>query len=220
MINLIKLQCPNCGANLEVKEDAKKCYCMYCATPILIQNDNEYYIHHIDDTRIKEAEAQKEIVKAKLEEDRLLNERLTSEQQERKKKVRTMQIATAIATLVLTVPIAIAVQERAALVAVPIIGLVLIFMIIPEAEKKNILKEQGLVIFPKTSLIDSSYSTVNHQLESIGFVNITCESLHDVKFGLSSKKDKVTKILIDGENPIRGKAYPLTSPIVIYYHGK
>lgn len=220
MINLIKLQCPNCGANLEVKEDAKKCYCLYCATPILIQNDNEYIIRHVDEARIKEAEAQKEIARAKLEEEKMLNQRLASEQQERKKKVRKMQIAAAIITAVLTVPIAIATSSREMLFLTPLIGLGFIFKLIPDLEKKNVLKEQGLAVFPKDSLIDSNYSSVNRQLESIGFRSITCESLHDLRFGLSSKKDKVAQILIDGEIPVRGKPYPMTTPIVIYYHSK
>ena len=52
MINLIKLQCPNCSANLEVDASLKQCFCQYCGTKLLINNENEHTIHIIDDAEL------------------------------------------------------------------------------------------------------------------------------------------------------------------------
>ena len=42
MVSLIKLVCPNCGANLEVDEKLSQCFCQYCGVKILLHNENEH----------------------------------------------------------------------------------------------------------------------------------------------------------------------------------
>lgn len=50
MINLIKLKCPNCGANLEVESSREYCYCSHCGTKMLVSNPHEFRI--IDEAAI------------------------------------------------------------------------------------------------------------------------------------------------------------------------
>ena len=39
-MKLVNTNCPNCGANLQVDEDRTFCYCEYCGSKILIDDDN------------------------------------------------------------------------------------------------------------------------------------------------------------------------------------
>lgn len=61
MIKMIPLTCPKCGAQLDVKEGTKSCYCTYCGTKILINDENvkTVNIHQTitDEAKIKEIEA-------------------------------------------------------------------------------------------------------------------------------------------------------------------
>ena len=61
MINLIKLQCPNCSANLEVDASLKQCFCQYCGTKILLHNENEQTVNINQTSRfVDEAELAKQ----------------------------------------------------------------------------------------------------------------------------------------------------------------
>jgi len=40
MVKMVPLQCPNCHASIEVKEGSKFCYCTYCGTKILLDDDS------------------------------------------------------------------------------------------------------------------------------------------------------------------------------------
>lgn len=53
MINLIKLQCPNCSANLEVANNVKQCFCTYCGTKILLDNEGERVLRLVDEAAVE-----------------------------------------------------------------------------------------------------------------------------------------------------------------------
>ncbi|WP_130837523.1 hypothetical protein [Lachnoclostridium sp. Marseille-P6806] len=40
MVELISMKCPNCKADIEVKEGINFCYCTYCGTKILVHDDS------------------------------------------------------------------------------------------------------------------------------------------------------------------------------------
>lgn len=67
-MKLISLKCPECKADLNIEEGRKTCYCQYCGTKILI--DDNSFIHtyrKIDEARIKEAEVDKAVRLKELE---------------------------------------------------------------------------------------------------------------------------------------------------------
>ncbi|MBE6724964.1 MAG: hypothetical protein E7576_07190 [Ruminococcaceae bacterium] len=80
MINLIKLECPHCGANLEVKDDVRQCFCTYCGMKIVIDNNNEHIIRTIDEGQIREAELQYKL--------RILEIKEAKERESRERKVK------------------------------------------------------------------------------------------------------------------------------------
>ena len=56
MIELTSLKCPECGASLDIPEERDHIFCQYCGTKILLTNDNEKIIRHVDEAAIKQAE--------------------------------------------------------------------------------------------------------------------------------------------------------------------
>lgn len=59
-MKLISLKCPECKADLNIEEGRKMCYCQYCGTRILIDDNSSTHTYRkIDEARIKEAEADK-----------------------------------------------------------------------------------------------------------------------------------------------------------------
>ena len=53
-MKLIKLICPNCGANLEITTDNKEFTCQYCKTPILLDEEIIKVEHTITSSELTE----------------------------------------------------------------------------------------------------------------------------------------------------------------------
>ena len=57
MIKIVSLKCPECGANLQIEEERKQCFCQYCGMKIRLDDGSRTYTHvYIDKTREKELE--------------------------------------------------------------------------------------------------------------------------------------------------------------------
>ena len=55
---MISLKCPECGANLTIENGRSQCFCQYCGTQILLDDEKKIYEYRtIDEARIKEAES-------------------------------------------------------------------------------------------------------------------------------------------------------------------
>ena len=60
-ITLVPMVCPQCGASIDVPVDKDECFCTYCGTKILINNENVRTINinkttrTIDDAKIAES---------------------------------------------------------------------------------------------------------------------------------------------------------------------
>lgn len=74
MMKIISLKCPECGADIDIEEGHKQCFCKYCGTKILIDDGNSTYTYRkVDEARIKEAEVDKAIRLKELEIDQEKN---------------------------------------------------------------------------------------------------------------------------------------------------
>ena len=99
-ISFISLKCPECGANLEVKEGYKHIFCSYCGAKIMICNENEHIIHYYDEAEIEKSH-DKTILK--LKEMELIEKRRSSLEKANKIKQYTPHIIALIAIcLILT----------------------------------------------------------------------------------------------------------------------
>lgn len=58
MMKIISLKCPECGADIDIEEGHKQCFCKYCGTKILIDDGRSttHTYHKVDEARLKEAE--------------------------------------------------------------------------------------------------------------------------------------------------------------------
>lgn len=68
MMKIISLKCPECGADIDIEEGHRQCFCKYCGTKILIDDGNSTYTYRkVDEARIKEDEVEKAIRLKELE---------------------------------------------------------------------------------------------------------------------------------------------------------
>ena len=58
MINPVSIKCPECSAFLEIEEGRKQVYCTYCGAKLIMCNDNEYIVRHIDEAKVNRVEAE------------------------------------------------------------------------------------------------------------------------------------------------------------------
>ena len=93
------MKCPECKANLSVEEGRKYCFCQYCGTKIMLEDDrvNKTYYTYRNEARLRQAEIDREIALKKLE-----IEKIKVEQEEkRKNKNRRLKIIVAIILAIL-----------------------------------------------------------------------------------------------------------------------
>lgn len=82
MVTMVSLECPSCGAELQIENGRKECYCSYCGKKIRIDDSNKYTVNinynaNVTNRIINDAEvirAKNEHVNRKLENQRLKNE--------------------------------------------------------------------------------------------------------------------------------------------------
>ena len=66
-VSVKSINCPDCGAHLQVEGKRDTIFCEYCGAKVMLTNDNEYIYRHVDEA---------EILRAETEAKRLENERL------------------------------------------------------------------------------------------------------------------------------------------------
>lgn len=85
-MKVITLKCPECGADLTVETDRKDCYCQYCGTHVLFDDETKTTVHVIkNEARIKETEL--ELERLRIEEERQLRKEAENK---KRRKIRTI----------------------------------------------------------------------------------------------------------------------------------
>lgn len=242
MIRLIKLQCPNCGAALEVDSSLKTCFCQYCGTKILIHNENEKIVRKVDEAKIRQAELdhdlemrrmdmakdsaeiQRDIAVAQAQGEMNVKERVALIREENKKSRRRKRLISFIIFFVLGIVVT-ATTGMAYAVPLALVGwLGYILKAIPREEDTKAMSEAGLARFPKDlgNIQEQTCSAVVSYLEMAGFTRISTRNLHDGKRRLLSggNLNKVDKITLNGKAPKRGSLYPEDVPVIVTYHGE
>lgn len=219
--------CPNCNANVTIKEDNRDfCFCEYCGAKIMLDDYRSTY-RVIDEAKIKQVEHEHYYRMRELE--------LEEKSRQKFEKLHSVLIKI---WLIITIffiviillsgffapedsMITLALVEFSVLVVGG--GAYLTFKILPERETNKELAKIGGIKIPKSlePLSQQNFQTVSSTLSGIGFTNISCVNMHDVKIGVLQKSGVVESITIDGKNvKIGGKMYMPSDKIVIIYHGK
>lgn len=64
-MKLITLKCPECGATLQLDQDRKECFCTYCGSKILLDEEIQKQDIRIEKRIIDEAAVEQEKTKQK-----------------------------------------------------------------------------------------------------------------------------------------------------------
>ena len=227
------VKCPHCGAMLEIEEGIDQCYCSYCGGKVLIENDNEIIIRHIDEADVIKAETDREVrIEALKREESSYNGF---------KLIKTVIIGAWLTfILMLLVSAVIVVKkffsgesiESLSVVFGTYIGLMVIlyggyfiFYELPKLEKAQFIKNSGGIELPRDlfPLRYKNYIQVADALKQKGFTSVTCKNLHDLSVDFGGKTDTIKSIVVNGDE-ITDSSFvrPVFMPdanIVLYYHG-
>lgn len=238
-IKFTSVKCPECGANLPIEEGRERIFCSYCGTPVIITNENEKIIRHVDDAKIKRAETDRMIQFEQLElEKRRLNQEI--EDAERASKLQNIFAKIWLIFVIILFCICIGLLFLQSdddmpgwvtaffflfYIGAPIAvgGGILVFKVLPERATQKRLISQGGIRFPKKlePFNGQNFQHMRSVLKSSGFKNIECINKHDVIVGIFAKTDQVESVSVDGnEITSGGKIYLPDTPITITYHGK
>lgn len=219
-IKLITVKCPECGASLDIEEGRKQLFCSYCGSKILIQNDNEYIVHNINEADVRQAEADKIIRLRELE----LEER--ENKQIGKWHKTAYIIAGAVAAFGLLVQLIAPNNETGGmilLIGMLIAGWTFTYGNIFRDNKKR----RTIVVSPNEVEIngqlrnyrEKNYNTILALYQANGFTNVNLIPLHDLNFFQGNKDGQVETVTINGNsNFSNGDIFLKTASVTITYH--
>ena len=239
-VKFTSIKCPECGANLPIEEGRERIFCSYCGTPVLVTNENEKIIRHIDEAKIKRAETDRMIQLEQLE---LEKKRLNQEIRDADRASKLQSVLTKIWIIIVVVLFCICIGlllfrgdddgmpgEAAAFMFLFCIGApiaigggTLVFKVLPEKTAQKRLICQGGIRFPKKlePFNGQDFHHMRKVLQSSGFKNVECINKHDVILGIFTKADQVETVSVDGKVITSGgEIYLPDTPITITYHGK
>lgn len=241
----ISLKCPNCGQNLTANEDRAFCFCQYCGTKVLIQNENEHIIRHVDETRLKKLEmkqqklemerqrieAEKQIRLKELE--MLERERIAAEEKRKKQIIIGLLVGLIGAIVIIIGAIA---DNGLSIWGINIILFDVIFFGYKSLNGKPDTNSQLNTTPPTVTMIklpeeivdedyaDMDYESVEEEFRDAGFTNVNCVPLEDLSPGMFGRiprtNEKVSEITVDGIDidDIDRKRVRQDAEIMIHYH--
>lgn len=225
-ITLNTIKCPECGAKLSVEEGREKLFCSFCGAQIIITNENEHIIHHIDDAEIKQAEA--ELKQA--ETDQIVKmKQLELEEKESNDRARIKRIKVIVSLVLgfiggISLLIGYGNDSDGFLMVgmVSLTAILYIWIMNDDGKKSSVHVSDGTIKIPSgiDDYDDKNYKAIETKLKSAGFTNIQCVPLGDLRAGIFKKPNIVESITIDGTNidDIRDERFYPNVIIVISYH--
>ncbi len=215
-MKMITLRCPACGADVEAGSDRAYCFCSYCGTKIMLQNENEYIYRHIDEAGVAEEET-----------DRMIRLR-ELELEEREKKADNIKIAAVSAVSILLVVIGIigfsihnAGMEMCMLFAmlVALYGFIAFDDKREAYEKRAKMRSGKIRLSGGNSLKGKNVEFVQQRLRALGFRNIRLIPMNDLTNSLFIKPGKVKSVIIDGKEEFDSEEwFTGRAMVTVIYH--
>ena len=216
-VNLIRAQCPNCGASLNIEEDCKEVCCEYCGSKVLLHNENE--------ASVKQAETDR-IVRMKQME--LADRKYADALKTKALKIKLSLIFAIAGVMMILIGFAAghaSGDSNSWLFILAIMGIFslcaagfLWISILKDEEDLN-SEDKARVPSSVSDFAKKDYSAIAAMFESAGFTNVRCVPLNDLAIGLLKRPGMVESITVNGETVTSGgKGFPKNAPVVISYH--
>lgn len=216
MMNMIKLQCPGCGATLEVDDSRQYCFCSYCGTKIRVQNENEYIYRRIDEAEVAHAET-----------DRMIRLReLEMEAREKKAdNIKLIGLVASVAILLVIGMIGFAVDNAGMGYCTMFAMLVGAYGFIYYRDKREAYTAKSNIRSGKIKLTDGNslkgknVEYVRNMLMAAGFDNIQLVPMNDLTNSLFIKPGRVKTVIINGKEEFDSEEwFPKSAVVTIIYH--
>lgn len=218
-VSLTSIKCPACGAMLDIEDGRKQVFCSYCGTKILVNNDNEYIYHHVDDADIKQAETDRIIQMRKMD----LIEKECEERERTKREKGIVKTVVAFLAIVFII-IGNCAWNDGLIFAGILCCFILLFMWINDRKKPDELDFGDKVMVPSSisGYKNKNYEAIEAIFRSAGFTNVKSIPLNDLTAGLLKKPGMVESIIINGQSVTGGgtKYMPNVSVIISYHSYK
>lgn len=216
MMNMIKLQCPGCGATLEVDDSRQYCFCSYCGTKIMVQNENEYIYRRIDEAEVAQAET-----------DRMIRLR-ELEMEDREKKadnIKLIGLVASVAILLVIGMIGFAVDNAGMGCCLLFAMVVALYGYMHFDEKRKAYATKSNIRTGKVKLTDGdslkgkNVEYVRNMLMAAGFDNIQLVPMNDLTNSLFIKPGRVKTVIINGKDEFDSEEwFPKSAVVTIIYH--
>lgn len=223
-MNSTSQKCHSCGAPYSLEKGRDKAFCKYCGSEILLINENEYTVRHIDEASIKRAEAEQMILLKKLDLEE--KKRLSEEKAKRNKIIISLVLAAVgLAMMILgNIGGKESGDPDSELYMIGFMGLFPLmgacFVWIGSTNKSKVSSD-GRVKVPNSisGYEGKNFESIKSILENAGFTNIKSVPLKDLRLGILKKPGGVESITINGERISSGgdKFLP-TASVLISYH--
>lgn len=207
------VKCPACEANLSIEAGRTRCFCTYCGSQIIVTNDNEHIYRHIDEAKIKEAEANRAIQLKKLE---IIEKKRASAEKSKKVKIIISIIMGILGIILLLADIGM--DSMVGLLVIEFVGLI---WIISSTNKEDDIDFGDKIKVPYgiSDYENKSYLAIEELFKCAGFTNVRCIALHDLRTSLIKKPDTVESITINGHTvTCGGSKFPPDAAVLISYH--
>ncbi|MDD7281451.1 hypothetical protein [Floccifex sp.] len=208
-MNIKTIECPSCGANLEIDENRKELYCAYCGNKIIVQNENEHIIHEVNEADVKKAEYDYQVKLKQLEMDK--------QNQKRYNSILKLKIVISMILGIIGF-ISFLFGEHGMMIGMMAFIVIMYIWLFHDSDKKPEPSYGIRIPSEAYNYEKKNYITVELLLRNKGFSNITCIPLHDLSYGLIIKPGMIESITIDGESLSSSKKYDSEAKIVITYH--
>ena len=196
-MRMYQLNCPSCGATVEIEQDRKSMFCTYCGNQI-----------HVDDG-IKRVEITKNINHHKT-----YTDEAKIRENERKERIQLKQMEYEDKE-----------KKRNDKVVFLCIGLLMLIALFPfgmaryyeEAGKPD--EDEICIPFSSNDLEGENFELVISDLKNAGFSDITTKTQADLVIGIITKEGTVESVSINGDSAFdEDDIFPEDSKIVVIYH--
>lgn len=155
------INCPNCGASVNLEKDVPRCFCPYCGTQIIVDDGvQRSEVVYRDEAKILELQLQEQ-VRLREEQERLRSVEAEEKRQEalkqkRQKRIKRFIIVTAIFCIICFVMGMLHLKYENTPIVILVVSTLIIPFFFPYDDSTGLLKRAGmyyLLCFPSAMIL-------------------------------------------------------------------